>query len=143
MARLAALAAAALCALVAACGGSGGDGGASPGSCSDTREKRFVLDTAREWYLFDELLPAGVGAEDYATAAELLDALTAEARTAGKDRHFSYLTSREEDDAIFQAGQFIGFGFRTRIEGDRLWLTDVYEGSPAEEGGLARGVEIT
>jgi carboxyl-terminal processing protease len=142
MARLAALAAAATCSLLAACGGSGSDG-ASPGGCSDTREKRFVLDVAREWYLFDELLPAGVGVDDYATAAELLDALTAEARAAGKDRYFSYLTSRREDDAIFQAGQFVGFGFRIRIEGDRLWLTDVYEGSPAEDGGLARGAEIT
>ena len=143
MARLAALAAAATCSLFAACGGSGSEGTATPGGCSDTREKRFVLDTAREWYLFDELLPAGVGAKDYATAAELLDALTAEARAAGKDRYFSYLTSRQEDDAIFQAGEFVGFGFRTRIEGDRLWLTDVYEGSPADDAGLARGVEIT
>ena len=143
MGRLVATAAAALCALLAACGGSGNGGGTSPGGCSDTREKRFVLDTAREWYLFDDLLPAGVGADDYATAEELLDALTAEARAQGKDRFFSYLTSRQADDAIFQAGQFIGFGFRTRIEGDRLWLTDVYEDSPAEDGGLARGVEIT
>jgi carboxyl-terminal processing protease len=143
MGRLVATAAGALCALIAACGGSGNGGGTSPGGCSDTREKRFVLDKAREWYLFDDLLPAGVGADDYATADELLGALTAEARAQGKDRFFSYLTSREADDAIFQAGQFIGFGFRTRIEGDRLWLTDVYEDSPAEDGGLARGVEIT
>ena len=143
MGRLVATAAGALCALLAACGGSGNGGGTSPGGCSDTREKRFVLDTAREWYLFDDLLPAGVGAGDYATAEELLDALTAGARAEGKDRYFSYLTSRQADDAIFQAGQFIGFGFRTRIEGDRLWLTDVYEDSPAEDGGLARGVEIT
>ena len=89
-----------MCALLASCGGSG-NGGGSPGGCSDTREKRFVLDTAREWYLFDDLLPAGIGATDYATAAELLDALTAEARAEGKDRFFSYLTSRQQDDAIF------------------------------------------
>jgi len=144
MARLAAAATGVVCALLAACGGSGnGGGGGSSGGCSPSRENRFVLDAAREWYLFDDLLPAGVGASDYATAEELLDALTAEARAQGKDRHFSYLTTRQADDAIFQAGQFIGFGFRTRIEGDRLWLTDVYEDSPAEDGGLARGVEVT
>ncbi len=144
MDRLAASAAGVLCALLAACsGGSGSDGSGGGGGCSATREKRFVLDTAREWYLFDDLLPGQVDTDDYATAAELLDALTAGARAEGKDRFFSYLTTRQADDSIFQAGQFIGFGFRTRIEGDRLWLTDVYEDSPAEDGGLARGVEIT
>lgn len=143
MARPAAAAAGVVCALMAACGGSGSGGSAASGACADTREKRFVLDTAREWYLFDDLLPADVGVADFASAEVLLDALTAEARNQGKDRFFSYLTTRQQDDAIFQAGQFVGFGFRTRIEGDRLWLTDVYEGSPAEDGGLARGVEIT
>lgn len=143
MPRLLASAAGAFCAMLAACGGGGNGGGASPGGCSDTREKRFVLDTAREWYLFDDQLPDPVDPGSYASAAELLDALTAEARADGKDRFFSYLTTRQQDDAILQAGQFIGFGLRTRIDGDRLWLTDVYEDSPAEEGGLARGVEIT
>lgn len=142
MARSLAAAAGVVCSLLAACGGGDG-GGTAAGGCSDTREKRFVLNTAREWYLFDDQLPAAVDAADYASAAELLDALTAAARADGKDRHFSYLTTREEDDAILQAGQFVGFGFRSRIEGDRLWLTDVYEDSPAEDGGLGRGVEIT
>lgn len=142
MHRLLAVAAGAACALLAACGGGSGSS-ASPGSCSDTRQKRFVLDTAREWYLFDDQLPARVDTGTYASAAELLDALTAAARADGKDRFFSYLTTRQQDDAILQAGQFIGFGFRTRIEGDRLWLTDVFEDSPADEGGFARGVEIT
>jgi len=144
MPRLFASAAGALCALLAACGGGSGNGGStSPGACSDTREKRFVLDTAREWYLFDDQLPAQVDTGSYASAAALLDALTEEARADGKDRFFSYLTTRQQDDAILQAGRFIGFGFRTRIEGDRLWITDVYEDSPAEDGGLTRGVEIT
>ncbi len=144
MPRLLASAAGALCAMLAACGGgSGNGGGASPGGCSDTREKRFVLDTAREWYLFDDQLPEPVDTAAYPSAAALLDALTADARADGKDRFFSYLTTRQQDDAILQAGEFVGFGFRTSIEGERLWLTDVFEDSPAEEGGLARGVEIT
>jgi len=144
MPRLLASAAGAFCAMLAACGGGSGNGGsAAPEGCSDTREKRFVLNTAREWYLFDDRLPDPVDAGAYATAAELLDALTAAARADGKDRFFSYLTTRQQDDAILQAGQFIGFGFRTRIEGERLWVTDVYEESPAADGGLARGVEIT
>jgi len=142
MPRPLAAAAGALCALLAACGGGGGGGNAA-GGCADAREKRFVLNTAREWYLFDDQLPAAIDTADYATASDLLEALTAAARADGKDRDFSYLTTRAADDAILQSGRFVGFGFRSRIDGDRLWLTDVYEGSPAFEGGLARGVEIT
>jgi C-terminal processing protease CtpA/Prc len=144
MPRLLASAAGIVCSLIAACGGSGdgGDGGGSSG-CSAAREKRFVLDTAREWYLFRDQLPDGVDPDQYATATELLDALTADARAEGKDRFFSYITTRQADDAILQEGQFVGFGFRSHIEDGRLWLTDVYEGSPAAAGGLTRGAEIT
>ena len=53
------------------------------------------------------------------------------------------MTTPQADSSFLQEGQFIGFGFRTLIDGDRLLVPDVYEGSPAEEGGLARGAEIT
>jgi C-terminal processing protease CtpA/Prc len=118
-------------------------GGSGSGGCSDQRQKRFVLDAAREWYLFRDLLPDTVETGQFENAAALLDALTAEARVEGKDRFFSYLTTPQADDSILQDGQFVGFGFRTQIQTDRLWLTDVFENSPASEGGLARGVEIT
>ena len=144
MSRVLTSAAGIVCTLVAACGGGSGDGGGGGNSaCTESGEKRFVLNTAREWYLFREQLPDGVDADQYATAEELLDALTANARAEGKDRFFSYLTTRQADDAILQEGQFIGFGFRSHIEGNRFWLTDVFEDSPAEVGGLLRGTEIT
>jgi C-terminal processing protease CtpA/Prc len=134
-------AAACLSALIAACGGGGG--GVVPGGCSASSEKNFVLNTAREWYLFPELLPTSVDINAYATAEDLLDALTATARSQNKDRFFSYLTTPAADSSFLQEGQFIGFGFRTQIEGNRLLVPDVYEGSPAAQGGLARGSEIT
>ena len=130
------------CALIAACGG-GGDGGASSGGCSAARQKNFVLARAREWYLFEETLPASIDAGAYATAAEFLDALTATARAQNRDRLFSYVTTPSADSSFLQAGQFVGFGFRTRIDGSRLLIPEVYEGSPAADGGLARGTEIT
>jgi C-terminal processing protease CtpA/Prc len=144
MSRLVASAAGFLCSLIAACGGGDGNGGNGGGSaCSVAKEKRFVLDTAREWYLFRDQLPDEVDLGQYATASELLDALTATARAEGKDRYFSYLTTRSADNAILQQGEYVGFGFRSRIESDRLWITDVYEGSPAAGALLARGAEIT
>jgi carboxyl-terminal processing protease len=132
-------AAACVPALVAACGGGGG-GGVVPGVCSATNQKQFVLDVTQDWYLFP---PATVNPGDYATAQALLDALTATARAEGKDRFFSYLTTPAADSSFLGEGQFIGFGFRTSIQANRLLLPDVYEGSPAAQGGLERGAEIT
>jgi len=100
-----------------ACGGGGG-GGFVPGggTCSVQREKEFVLDVARDWYLFPELLPAQVNLDDYDTAQELLDALTAQARAQGIDRYFSYVTTRQADESFLLEGQFIGFGFRFSVD---------------------------
>jgi C-terminal processing protease CtpA/Prc len=136
-------AAACLSALLAACAGGDGGGGIVPGTCSTTNQKQFVLDVTRDWYLFQSDLPASVNTGDYATAQELLDALTATARAQGKDRYFSYLTTPAADNSFLLEGQYIGFGFRTSIQTDRLLLPDVYEGSPADQGGLLRGTEIT
>ncbi|MBM5810941.1 MAG: peptidase S41 [Gammaproteobacteria bacterium] len=124
-------------------GGGGGGGGITPNPCSVTNQKQFVLDVARDWYLFLELLPATVNLGDYATAEDLLDALTAAARAQGRDRYFSYLTTPQEDSSFLQEGQYIGFGFRVQILGNRMLVPDVYEGSPAADGGMGRGAEVT
>ena len=137
------LAALATATLVTACGGgSGGGTSVTPNRCTVNDEKQFVLDAARSWYLFPELLPANVNIGSYATADDLLDAITAEARAQGKDRFFSYLTTREADQALFGEGEFIGFGFRSSVEGNQLFLLDVFENTPASEGGLRRGAEV-
>lgn len=137
-------AAAALVSVVlAACGGGGSGSGLSAGGpCSVTNQKQFVLDAAREWYFFLELLPTSFSIANFATAAEVLDALTATARAQGKDRFFSFLTTPQADSSFFQEGQFIGFGFQSRIQGSQLFLTDVFEGSPAADGGFTRGAEV-
>lgn len=141
--RALAAAAAGAAAFVAACGGGGEDAGSVSGGCTATAQKNFVRDVAEDWYLFPETLPASIDSGAYATAADFLDALTATARAQNRDRFFSYVTTPAADSSFLQAGQFVGFGFRTRIEGDRLYIPEVYEGSPAEDGGLARGAEIT
>lgn len=112
-------------------------------ACGATNQKNFVLDAAREWYLFLDLLPPTIDVGGYASAAELLDALTATARAQNRDRFFSHVTTPQADSSFLQEGQFIGFGFRTLIDGNQLRVPDVYEGSPAAEGGLVRGAEIT
>ena len=143
------LALSALTTLLAACGGgSGGGAGAGSGGstgnpCGETARKQWVLNVAREWYLFPDLLPATVDIATYPTAEDLLDALTATARAQGKDRFFSYLTTKSAEDSLLGAGQFVGFGFRSRTDtGNRPFILDVFEGSPAADAGLQRGDEV-
>jgi C-terminal processing protease CtpA/Prc len=135
-----------LTAALSACSGGdggGGDQGGTATNCGETARKQWVLDVTREWYLFPELLPASVDIASYATAEDLLDDLTASAREQGKDRYFSYLTTRAAEDSLLGDGQFVGFGFRTRTDdGNRPLITDVFDASPAAEAGLARGDEV-
>ena len=138
--------AAGLLTILAACSGSdggGGDGSAIAASCAEPARKQFVLDSVDSWYLFPDLLPETVNPGDFETAEELLDHLTATAREQGKDRNFSYLTTRQEDDALLDDGRYPGFGFRRRIDSDdRIFIVDVFEFSPAAEARLGRGDEI-
>ena len=132
---------------LAACGGGGGsrdDGRAPSGdACGEPARKQWVLDVVRDWYLYPETLPAGIDLSAYATAEDLLDALTATARAQGKDRYFSYLTTRSAENSLFGEGEFVGFGFRNRTdEGDRIFIVDVFAASPADEAGLLRGDEV-
>ena len=146
------LAAATLLVLLAGCGGGGGGGSGSTGgtgggggttACAETVRKQFVLDASREWYLFDTLLPASVDLGSFATAEALLDHLTATARAQGKDRYFSYLTTKSAENSLLGEGQFVGFGFRTRVDPvNRPMILDVYESSPASEVAMQRGDEI-
>jgi C-terminal processing protease CtpA/Prc len=125
--------------LVAACGGGGGAGGA----CGVTAQKEWVLATTRDWYYFEDLLPGSVDLAQFQTAADALDFLTATAREQERDRFFSFLTTRAEDSALLGEGEFIGFGFRARTDaGPRVFVSEVFEQSPASDAGLERGDEI-
>jgi hypothetical protein len=127
--------------LLAACGGGGSSGtGGGTSVCGEAARKDWVLGVTREWYLVPETLPASVNVASYASAEELLDALTANARAQGRDRFFSYLTTKSAEDSLLGEGQFTGFGFRNRTDdGSRPFILDVFDASPASEAGLAAG----
>jgi carboxyl-terminal processing protease len=138
----------ALLTLLAGCGGGGGgsgdgDGDGGTGACGETARKQWVLNVARDWYLFPETLPASIDLSSYATAEALLDGLTENARVQGKDRFFSYLTTRAAENSLLGEGEFVGFGFRNRTDpGNRPLILDVFDASPAADAGLLRGDEI-
>lgn len=69
---------------------------------------------------------------------EYLDAV----RYRPLDHSFSYITSREANEAFFNDSQFVGLGFTTTFSAGQMHLLQVFEGSPAAEAGFARGNRI-
>jgi len=123
--------------IAAGCGG-GGSGGTivqPPASCSVLDENLFILEAMQEYYLWNDRLPTADPAS-YATPDAFLDALRV------PEDIFSYLTTQAEEDAYFGAGQYAGIGFQSREGAGEVRLLDVYEGSPADLGGLKRGDSI-
>lgn len=134
-------------ALVACGGGGGGDGstGLNPpppvaqDGCSMTEQKQFVLDAMRDWYFWNDLLPATVNIQDYATPEALLAFLT----SFQPLDTFSFIGSAAADQQFFGEGKFEGYGFSSIfVAQNDLRLTRVFEDSPAFRGGLRRGQQI-
>lgn len=150
-------AALALCAQLslAACGGGGGStaGTGSTGSTAPTtptaqctlRDRQLWAEAQiRANYLFPDDLPASLDPAPYATVQAYIDALTATARAAGKDRGFTYLTSIAQEDAFYATGQTAALGIRVFYDSAnaRAFVLDVYESGPAYAAGFRRGAEI-
>ncbi|MGB5332931.1 MAG: S41 family peptidase [Woeseiaceae bacterium] len=137
---------------LAACSG-GGDGvaGLLTGavSCSNDGQKQFVLDNLYAWYLWNDLLPPDINISDYATPEKLVVEVTTtfgpqDANGNPVDR-FSSVGSAQADAEFFGEGKFGGFGFSYRTVDaatDDIRLSRVFSGSPAENGGLARGQQF-
>ncbi|QJQ31066.1 peptidase S41 [Sphingomonas lacunae] len=143
--------------LLTACGGggtssSGGTGGGSGGGssggtstgCSLRERQDWALATLREWYLFPDELATNVNPGNHATVQDYIDALTAPARTSGKDRFFTYITSIQEENAFLASGSSAGFGIRLTYDNAarRVFITEAFEGAPALAAGIDRGDEI-
>ena len=107
--------------------------------CSNDGQKQFVLDRMREWYFWNDLLPADVDTGQFATPEELLAYLTTFSPDLTPDDgidnpvdRFSFINTAAADQAFFGEGKFEGFGFSSRFEpGDELRLTRVFFDSPA------------
>jgi carboxyl-terminal processing protease len=93
-----------LAASVSACGGGGSGSGndtitvppAPPAptpppppssTCSLLNRQNFAASVLNEWYLFPETLPTSLSPAAYTTVNDYIDALTATARSQGRDRY--------------------------------------------------------
>ena len=100
--------------------------------------KEAIYTTMKEWYYWNQELPASVDYSKFASNEELLAGITFKPL----DR-FSYLTTTEAFNNSFvgrNAGH--GFGFAFDAE-EKLFLTFVFDESPAGKDGWKRGWEIT
>ena len=137
--------------LVAACSADDSSFADVPaGGCSNDGQKQFVLDRMREWYFWNDRLPADVDLSQFATPEDLLAYLTTFSPDLTPDDgvdnpvdRFSFINSAAADQAFFGEGQFEGFGFSSRfVADDDLRLARVFFDSPANRAGLARGQQI-
>lgn len=148
-----------MAALLSSCGGGGGSSDSSPppvvvtpppttnppptnNACSLASRLDWVTARMKEDYLYPELL-ANIDPAGYTDIQTYLNALTAPARAAGKDKlNFSYVTSIAEETALTNSGSSAGLGVRLYTEGTRLFISEAFEGAPGLAAGLDRGVEI-
>ncbi len=144
--------------LLSACGGSDGSSGGgtvavtptptptptpTSGACSLASRQNFALTSLNQWYLFPNDLATGVNPASYSTLSDYVDALTAPARAAGKDRYFTYVTSITEENAFYASGSSAGFGMRISTSAaNRVFIAEAFEGAPALAAGIDRGTEI-
>ncbi|HEX8512811.1 MAG TPA: S41 family peptidase [Allosphingosinicella sp.] len=152
-------------ALLSSCGGGGGGGGsgANPSppvagpapapppppppaaiACSLRDRQDWAAAQLNEWYLFPELLAAGLNPDSFTTVKDYIDALVAPARAQNKDRFFTRISSMTDGDEFLGSGSSIGFGFllSTDAAAGRAFVSESYEGAPALAANIDRGTEI-
>jgi C-terminal peptidase prc len=98
----------------------------------------YVRDVLDQYYLWYRELPRA-NAANYASPEAYLEAV----RYRPLDSYFSYITSREANEAFYGESQFVGFGFSTQTTDTELRVLQVFPDSPASEAGMARGDRIT
>lgn len=146
--------------ILSACGGSGGGGsvvtppisggGSTPTptppttGCTLRDRQDWAAVQLREWYLFPETLPASLSPAGYTNVGDYIDALTATARSQGRDRYFTYVTSIAEENAYYSSGSSAGFGVRLSYDSaaGRVFVAEAFEDTPALAAGIDRGAEI-
>ncbi len=116
-------------------------------SCTPEGKKETVLELARSWYLFPDLLDPNIDPAAYPDAESMLHALVAPAVAAKQDRGWSFLTTIDASRTLYQAGQNAGYGIgvllRKDVQGvDHLRVSQVFPGSAADDAGFRRGDDI-
>lgn len=153
----------ALAILLSSCGGGGNSGGGNnvavlppsgggttptptppPATCSLLSRQNWAKDQIDEWYLFPETIPNNLNPNSFSSVQAYIDALTATARSQGRDRFFTFITSIAQENGFLASGATAGFGIRLSYDepAARLFVMEAFEGAPALAAGIDRGTEI-
>ncbi len=100
--------------------------------------KKAIVDVMREWYFWNDRIPANVDFSQFTSNEELLNGIIYKPL----DR-FSYITTQQAFNNSFvgrNAGHGFGFAFTSD---EKLWISFVFDESPAGKDGWKRGWEIT
>ncbi len=90
-----------------------------------------------QYYLWYNYMP-GVNPKNYRDPADLLEAL----RYNQLDR-WSYITTKQQLQAYFEEGVYIGFGFGSAFDqSGNLWITYIFNNSPLSNYNIKRGWRI-
>ena len=102
-------------------------------------DREFVVRYMKDWYLWNDRLPADIDEGDYASGQAALDALK-----VPEDR-YSNISPALDYNRFFNEGQTIGFGLTYRLETDEqsVRVVLVQPAAPANAAGLRRGDLIT
>src|SRR5687767_9851090 len=109
-----------------------------PASCTVSGKNLYVRDVMTDIYYWYQHMPT-VNPVRFASPEAYLEAI----RYRPLDESFSYITSREANEAFFSDSQFIGFGLSTNVSlTGELRISSVFPASPAADAGLSRGDRI-
>lgn len=110
----------------------------APAGRLDEVVKQAIFTSMQDFYFWESELPASLDVSQFSSNQEVLEAL----RFRPLDR-WSYITTRAEFEASFtgQASGVHGFGIGLG-QGERLYVTFVYDEGPAGQDGWERGWEI-
>src|SRR4030095_15587867 len=88
-------------------------------ACSALRQNVFVRNVMTDDYLWYREVPK-VSLSAYSSPEAYLDAV----RYRPLDQSFSYITSRQANDAFYSDSQYVGIGFATSLDGNVLRVTE-------------------
>jgi carboxyl-terminal processing protease len=118
-------------------GGGGGDNRFDP-ECTIEKQNQYVHELLLDVYYWYREVDPVINYADFDSPQQTLDFLKYEAL----DR-FSYIADAAEFNSIFEAGQYLGFGFSLLTESDgTVWIRFIFDDSSAGRAGLQRGDQI-
>jgi C-terminal processing protease CtpA/Prc len=96
-----------------------------------------LLETMNDFYLWYDKMTS-VNSDNYPSPIELLEVL----RYKELDR-WSYITTKQELNAYYEEGQFVGFGIGLAFDtNNQLWISFIFNDSPLRTYGVERGWRI-